>query len=110
MPNVTIFAPEATLAQSDETYEIFLATCNSLCIDLIRAEPDKVHVIFIQTGKHAIGNPGYIEVKLRSGGHRTPQLMGEFMEKLEVAFGTAFGAKVRIRCFAYEGKHIFARH
>lgn len=110
MPNVTIFAPETTLAQSDETYESFLATCNSLCIDLIRAEPDKVHVIFVQTGKHAIGNPGYIEVKLRSGGQRTPELMGTFMGKLDTAFGEAFRAKVRIRCFSYEGEYIFARN
>lgn len=110
MPNITIFAPEATLAQSDENYETFLATCNALCVDLIRAERDKVHVIFVQSGKHSIGNPGYIEVKLRSGGHRTPELMGEFMEKLEAAFGQAFDARVRIRCFAYEGENIFARN
>ncbi|MGQ2904940.1 MAG: hypothetical protein ACT6RL_13405 [Neoaquamicrobium sediminum] len=110
MPNVTIFAPKPTLAQPAESYEAFLETCNALCIDLIRAEPDKVHVIFVQTGQHAIGHPGYIEVKLRSGGHRTPQLMGEFMEKLEAAFEKAFSARVRIRCFAYEGEYIFARN
>ncbi len=86
------------------------ATCNALCVELIRAEPDKVHVIFVETGKHAIGHPGYIEAKLRSGGHRTPELMNEFMEKLEAAFNAAFGDKVRIRCFAYEGEYIFARN
>ncbi|MGX0905302.1 hypothetical protein ACSSV8_003897 [Roseovarius sp. MBR-79] len=110
MPNVTIFAPEAILSRPSETYETFLETCNALCIDLIKAEPDKVHVIFVETGKHAIGHPGYIEVKLRSGGLRTPELLGEFMEKLEAAFEEAFGVKVRIRCFAYEGEHIFARN
>lgn len=110
MPNVTIFAPEPTLAQSGETYKAFLETCNALCIDLIRAEPDKVHVIFVETGKHAIGHPGYIEVKLRSGGYRTSELMSEFMEKMETAFEKAFAARVRIRCFAYEGAYIFARN
>ncbi|OCW56336.1 hypothetical protein [Hoeflea olei] len=110
MPNVTIYAPESLLAQPDETYETFLGTCNALCVDLIRAEPDKVHVIFVATGRHAIGRPGYIEVKLRAGGHRTRELMGEFMDKLDAAFRTAFGADVRIRCFAYEGEHIFARN
>ena len=110
MPNVTIFAPAATLAQSSETYETFLGACNALCVDLIRAEPDKVHVIFVETGKHAVGHPGYIEIKLRSGGHRTRELMDEFMAVLDAAFETAFRAKVRIRCFAYEGEHIFARN
>tara|TARA_B100000678_G_scaffold249740_1_gene224224 strand:- start:224 stop:556 length:333 start_codon:yes stop_codon:yes gene_type:complete len=110
VPNVTIFAPGHTLAQPEEQYEVFIETCNGLCVDLIRAEPDKVHVIFVETGKHSIGHPGYIEIKLRSGGHRTRELMGEFMEKLEAAFEKAFAAKVRIRCFAYEGEYIFARN
>lgn len=108
MPNVTIFAPGSVLAQSCETLQIFLETCNTLCINLIRAEPANVHVIFVQSGEYAIGHPGYIEVKLRSGGHRTPQLMDEFMRKMEVAFIKAFAVNVRIRCFAYEGEYIFA--
>lgn len=109
MPNVTVFCPESTLARKAEA-ERFTNRCKSLCIDVLHAEPDKVHIIFVAIGEVYCGRDGFIEIKCRLTAHRTREVMNAFMTQLDALYIEIFSVSPRIRCFGFGAEEIFALH
>lgn len=110
MPNVTIFAPASYLEVDEARFHHFMRECTDACTTVLRAELDKVHIIFVPTLPHFAGKDAYVEVKVRTSPHRTKEVMAEFMSAVEESFKRYFGRLPRIRCFAYSAENIFARN
>lgn len=110
MPNVTIFAPASHLEKDAGAFDGFICECTDLCTGVLKAERDKVHIIFVPSLEPFIGQDAYIEIKFRASAHRSSPVMDDFMKRLDTAFAGAFGRTTRIRCFAYGSEDIFARN
>jgi hypothetical protein len=108
MPNLTFYVSED---QSDRFTDLpdFTHKCCALCRDILGAESEKVHIIYIDV-RPGCGHPVYAELFYRLTKSRTPEVMGDFMHELDRAIRQASGLMARIRCFGSTASQIDARH
>ncbi|WP_026791967.1 hypothetical protein [Pleomorphomonas oryzae] len=108
MPNVTIFIaaeempPDARLSELTDR-------CADLCIGVLQATPENVHVITVPV-RHGRGHPVFASISYRLTGSRTPEVMDHFMVGLDEAIRKASGFTARIRCFGYAASQLYARN
>jgi len=107
MPNVTIFVQQGRMPQELEREKI-TADISDLCTGVLKAAPDKVHIIYVEVLRGR-GNPAYVEVKYRLETFRTPPIMQEFLTGVDAALVSHAGLKSRIRCFGYGAEAIYAK-
>ncbi|XZV66155.1 hypothetical protein M1D79_11225 [Enterobacter sp. SA24] len=79
MPNLTFYIAEnqADVLQRDDD---FTHKCRALCCDILRAEPQNVHIIFIAV-KPGCGQPVYAQLFYRLTTLRTQDVMENFMRE-----------------------------
>lgn len=107
MPNVSIFIPENRMPEPSALGQ-FTAECTELCTGVLKAALDKVHIIFVPVRSEGIGQEAYVEIKYRLETFRSPQVMADFIGKLDTAVKANFSLTARIRCFGYEAHAIYA--
>jgi hypothetical protein len=108
VPNVTIFiaseqmpSPASLAALSDD--------CAELCISVLAAAPENVHVISVGV-HHGRGHPAFADIRYRLEPSRTPAVMERFMADLDDAITRHAGLTARIRCFGYPSPNLYARN
>jgi len=108
MPNLTFYIAEN---QADVLQRAgdFTHKCRALCCDILRAEPQNVHIIFVAV-KPGCGQPVYAQLFYRLTTLRTQDVMENFMGELDAAIQQASGLTPRIRCFGSPAEQIFARN
>lgn len=108
MPNVTFYIRAAQMP-SDERLAALSGDCVELCVNVLEADLDNVHVIYVDV-RHGHGHPVFVEVQYRLATLRTCAVMNQFMEALENAIACHTGLTARIRCFGYAASNIHARN
>ncbi|MEQ5841213.1 hypothetical protein N0A02_17435 [Paraburkholderia acidicola] len=108
MPNITIYIPTEQMPL-DEGLADLSSDCTKLCVRVLAAALENVHVIFVGV-RHGRGHPVFAEVQYRLETFRTSAVMNLFMEDLENAIARCTGLKARIRCFGYGASNICARN
>lgn len=108
MPNVTFYI-QAGQMPSDEHLADLSDDCVHLCTNVLDAELNNVHVIYVDV-RHGHGHPVFVEVQYRLLTFRTPAVMNRFMEALDNAIARRTGLAARIRCFGYAASNIHARN
>ena len=83
--------------------------CTGICTGTLRAELDKVHVIYVPV-RHGRGHPVFVDIRYRLTAFRTPPVMAQFMEELDDAIRRTTGFTARIRCFGYGAASLHARN
>ncbi len=83
MPNLTFYLSEEYADRYTDLPD-FTRTCSALCTDILAAEPDNVHIIFV-TVKPGCGHPVYAELFYRLTPRRTQEVMENFMRELDLA-------------------------
>lgn len=106
MPNLTFYISEEC-SFTDLTN--FTCICHTLCCDILGAEAEKVHIIYVNI-KPGCGHPVYAELFYRRTKWRTPEVMENFMRELDLATRQASGLIARIRCFGSTLPQIYARN
>ncbi|AKL12399.1 TPA: hypothetical protein I8271_001728 [Kluyvera intermedia] len=106
MPNLTFYLSQEYAGRFSDL-PAFTRICSDLCRDILAAEPNNIHIIFI-TVKPGCGHPVYAELFYRLTTQRTPEVMEHFMRKLDSATQQAWGFMARIRCFAFSAPHPYA--
>lgn len=108
MPNLTFYI---SADHSDRFTDLpnFTHHCSKLCCDILGAEPEKVHIIYVDV-RSGCGHPVYAELFYRLTKWRTPEVMNNFMCELDLAIRLATGLMVRIRCFGFTATQIYARN
>jgi hypothetical protein len=107
MPNVSVFIPAAKMPD-EAALDAFTGQCTALCTGVLKAALDKVHIIFVPVLSQGRGHDAYIEVKYRLETFRPPEVMNDFIAKLDSVVTEQFGRTARIRCFGYGADAIFA--
>lgn len=107
MPNVSVFIPSPRMPDA-AALERFTEECTELCTGLLKATLDKVHIIFIPVLPQGRGQDAFVEVKYRLETFRPPEVMDEFIAKVDRVVKDRFGFTARIRCFGYGPQVIFA--
>lgn len=100
MPNVTIFIPAEKMPSDDALSEL-TEQCTQLCINILKAVPENVHIIYVAV-RHGLGHPVFAEIKYRLNPFRTKSVIDSFMHNLDEAIKLNTGFVARIRCFGYE--------
>lgn len=108
MPNVTIFMPAANMPAA-ESLEKLTDQCAQLCIDVLHAAPQNVHIIYVPT-QHGRGHLVFAEIHYRLETFRTPAVMADFMAQLDDLVQQHTGLVARIRCFGHAAAAIYARN
>jgi len=108
MPNVTFYIHSARMP-SDERLAALSEDCVQLCTNILEAELENVHVIYVDV-RHGHGHPVFEEVQYRLETFRTPAVMNRFMEALERAIACRADLTARIRCFGYASSTVHARN
>ncbi|MCV9376427.1 MULTISPECIES: hypothetical protein [Hafnia] len=108
MPNLTFYISED---QSDRFADLpsFTHNCSALCCGILGAEPEKVHIIYVDI-KPGCGHLVYAELFYRMTTLRTPEVMKNFMYELDLATQQASGLIARIRCFGSTSSQLYARN
>lgn len=108
MPNLTFYiSADHSDRFTDQPY--FTYRCRKLCNEILGAEPEKVHIIYVDV-RTGCGHPVYAELFYRLTKWRTPEVMEKFMCELDLAIQQNTGLLARIRCFGSTETQIFARH
>ncbi|APG16307.1 hypothetical protein A3780_01540 [Kosakonia radicincitans] len=108
MPNLTFYLSEEYADRYTDLLD-FTRTCSALCTDILAAEPDNVHIIFV-TVKPGCGHPVYAELFYRLTPRRTQEVMENFMRELDLATQQAWGLMARIRCFGSPAPYPYAKN
>ena len=108
MPNLTFYISENQSDRFKDLYD-FTHNCSTLCCEILGAESQNVHIIFIDV-KTGCGQPVYAELIYRLTKWRTQEVMENFMRELDFAIQQASGLIARIRCFGSPAPQIFARN
>lgn len=108
MPNMTFYL-DAERTPSDESLAGLSGDCIELCTDLLQAELENVHIIYVNI-RRGHGHPVFAEIQYRLETRRTPTVMHRFMEALDNAIVRRTGLTARIRCFGYAAPNIHARN
>lgn len=108
MPNLTFYLSEEHADRFTDLPD-FTRTCSALCADILAAEPDNVHIIFV-TVKPGCGHPVYAELFYRLTPWRTQEVMENFMCELDLATQQAWGLMARIRCFGSPAPYPYAKN
>lgn len=108
MPNLTFYISEDQFDRFTDLPD-FTHNCCALCTDILGAESEKVHIIYVDA-RPGCGHPVYAELFYRLTKSRTPQVMDNFMRELDLAIRQASGLMARIRCFGSNARQIYARN
>jgi len=108
MPNITVFFPTEKMP-SDVQLAKLSEQCTDLCTGLLQAKLSNVHIIYVGV-RHGRGHPAFAEIRFRQTLFRTPSVMDQFMEALEIAICKSTALTARIRCFGYDAASIYARN
>ncbi|WP_336709113.1 MULTISPECIES: hypothetical protein [unclassified Cedecea] len=108
MPNITFYISED---QSDRItgFQDLTRTCFALCTEILNAEPDNIHIIFVNV-RPGCGHPIYVELFYRLTESRTPEVMDKFMHELDAVIRLSTALTARIRCFGSPALQIYARN
>ena len=108
MPNITVFIP-TELMPSDVQLAELSEQCTDLCTGLLQATLTNVHIVYVGV-RHGRGHPAFADIQFRQTPFRTPSVMDQFMEALEIAIRKSTALTARIRCFGYDASSIYARN
>ncbi|RQS30921.1 hypothetical protein DIE03_13900 [Burkholderia sp. Bp8992] len=108
MPNVTFHIQAGRMPSADDLAALS-GDCVALCTDVLRADLENVHVIFMEV-RHGHGHPVFAEIQYRADAFRSPEIMNRFMEALDRAIVHRTGLTARIRCFGHAAPNIHARN
>jgi len=108
MPNVTIYIP-ANKMPTEEILAELTEQCTELCTRVLKAALVNVHIVYVAV-RHGRGHPAFAEIQYRHELFRTPQMMQQFMEQLELSIRHITHLTARIRCFEYNATSIYARN
>ena len=108
MPNITIFIPPGAMPEDEPLAELS-DRCAGLCIGVLLAAPENVHVACV-AAHLGRGHPVFVDVRYRLEPFRTADTMASFMDGLEDAIRSATRLTARIRCFGYAASNIHARN
>jgi hypothetical protein len=106
MPNLSFYISKELLEQI-ETITALTQDCQSLCVDYLKADIEKVHIIYISV-QSGCGHPVYAELRYRLLASRSAKTMDTFMHELDQIIQKALGVTPRIRCFAYPPEQLYA--
>ena len=106
MPNLTLFIA-AEKMPSARTRAALTAQCTRLCIEILQAALENVHVVYVSVYEGR-GHPAFAELKYRLEPFRTQRVMASFMESLDEAIRNCTELRARIRCFGYAASTIHA--
>ncbi|OUY05957.1 hypothetical protein [Acinetobacter populi] len=106
MPNLTFYIAEDQFNQFIDLNDI-TQNCCTLCIDILGAELNKVHIHYIPV-KAGCGYPVYAELIYRLSNHRSVEIMENFMQKLNETILQKTGLVTRIRCFGFNSTQLHA--
>jgi hypothetical protein len=107
MPNVSVFVPASKMPDK-VALDVFTDACTELCTGVLKAALDKVHIIFIPVLSEGRGQDAYVEVKYRLEAFRPPEVMKDFIGRLDAVVKERFSLTARIRCFGYAADAIYA--
>ena len=107
MPNASLFIPDTRMPAGD-ALDRFTDECTELCTGVLKAAQDKVHIIFVPVLPQGRGREAYVEIKYRLETFRPPEVMADFIARLDTAVKKNFGLVARIRCFGYQADAIYA--
>jgi len=107
MPNVSVYIPSARMPDT-AALERFTEECTELCTGILRAALNNVHIIFIPVLPQGRGHDAFVEVQYRLEKFRSPEVMAEFLTKIDRTVKERFGFTARIRCFGYGPEAIYA--
>ncbi|WP_111895322.1 hypothetical protein [Acinetobacter sp. MB5] len=108
MPNLSFYLSEELFEHMTDVSSL-TQDCQSLCVEHLGAEMEKVHIIYISV-KSGCGHPIYVELIYRLLASRSPEVMTSFMHKLDQIIQKTLGAIPRIRCFGYPHQQLYAYH
>lgn len=108
MPNLTLFIAAKKMPPA-RTRAALTAQCTALCIEILQAAPENVHVVYVSVHEGR-GHPVFAELKYRLEPFRTQGVMASFMEGLDEAIRDRTELTARIRCFGYAASTIHALH
>ncbi|KJH61621.1 hypothetical protein D9M71_751150 [compost metagenome] len=106
MPNLTFYVSKELLEQIEDVVAL-TQDFQSLCVEHLGAEVEKVHIIYISV-QSGCGHPIYAELRYRLLASRSPEMMTAFMHKLDQIIQKALDVTSRIRCFAYPPEQLYA--
>ncbi|RZS78458.1 hypothetical protein [Pigmentiphaga kullae] len=108
MPVIKAFVYSPLLA--DAPLAALAIATERACVDLLGAQATQVQLMVVAA--HAIprGYPVYLEVQFRRNERRGAQVVANFMDAMEGALGSCFGAVPRIRCFSEDQDFLHARN
>lgn len=108
MPVIKAFVSSPLLA--DAPLAALAIATERACVDLLGAQATQVQLMVVAA--HAIprGYPVYLEVQFRRNERRGAQVVANFMDAMEGALGSCFGAVPRIRCFSEDQDFLHARN
>lgn len=106
MPNLTFYISEVLFEQMIDVSAL-TQDCQSLCVEHLGAELEKVHIIYISV-KPGCGHPIYVELIYRLLANRSPEVMTSFMHELDQLIQKTMHVTSRIRCFAYPPQQLYA--
>ena len=107
MPNVSVYIPGPRMPDA-EKLDRFTATCTELCTGVLKATLNNVHIIFIPVLPQGRGHSAWVEVQYRLETFRPPEVMKDFIAKVDRLVKDEFGFTARIRCFGYGAEAVHA--
>jgi len=108
MPVIKAFVSNPLLA--DAPLAALGTATERACVDLLGAQAAQVQLVVVAAHAVPRGCPVYLEVQFRRNERRGAQVVARFMDAMEGALGTCFGAVPRIRCFSGDQDFPHARN
>ncbi|WP_019938031.1 hypothetical protein [Bordetella sp. FB-8] len=110
MPVVTLTVADAP-HYSPQQFDRFVECAEQLCLEVLKADANKVQIQVIGAIHPLHGRAAYLSVQYRNSAHRADAVMQRFMQELDALCRNALGIDcTRIRCFPQESHQLYARN
>ncbi|QLK61525.1 hypothetical protein GE278_12420 [Enterobacteriaceae bacterium Kacie_13] len=108
MPSITLYT-SASHRLNAQSFAEFSTVLVRLAKEILKAKENNIHISYL-TAEISFGTPVYFEAKLRQEVFRTPAVLDQFMQQVDLLIKEKTGVIARIRCFSFEASNIYAKN
>ncbi|MDE1928889.1 MAG: hypothetical protein KGL18_12485 [Burkholderiales bacterium] len=109
MPVIKIYADPRCGGAAAPPFEPALARLADEAVTTLGADPDLVQILWIAPLAPVHGSRVYVEANFRAKETRTPAAVERLMDAIDRCVQACVGEHPRIRCYAEEAAHLYAR-
>lgn len=108
MPSITLYV-SASHQISKDSRAAFSVAIADIAMNILKAKDNNIHISYL-SAEVDFGTPVYFEARLRQEAFRTQTVLDEFLHRVDLLIREKMGVTARIRCFAFEANHIYAKN